>query len=306
MTVPRTGLVPLFGSAATACVVAAGLAWAGLASTAEPIARERPQESPQGPPQERPQEPPQGIRVEPPDLEVEESGPRGQGPSWEDGPRPGHSFYFTRAVYSGGRGFRRPSWATDFPKADRQFLFIMDRLLKHLDAYEWENPVRLDDPELHRYPFLYALEVGYMSLTESEVQGLRRYLEAGGFLIIDDFWGSWQWQNFEYEISRVLPGRPIVQIPLDHPIFHQFYDIDEILQVPSINNARWGQTWEQDGYQPFVLGIFDDNEELMVVINWNTDLGDAWEWSEQPEYPFERSSFAYELAVNYIIYAMTH
>ncbi len=223
-------------------------------------------------------------------------------------PERGREFYFTRAVYSGGRGFRgREAWRTDFPKADRQFLFIIQRLLKHLHLFEGENPIRLDDPELRRYPFLYALEVGYMDLTEAEVRGLRGYLQAGGFLVIDDFWGTWEWQNFEYQISRVLPDRGIVELPLDHPIFHQFYDIDEILQVPAVNNACRGcPTYERDGYVPRVFGIFDDDGELMVVINWNTDLGDAWEWSEVPYYPIERSTFAYQLAVNFILYAMTH
>jgi hypothetical protein len=181
-------------------------------------------------------------------------------------PERGHDFYFTRVVYSGGRGFSgRGAWSTDFPKADRQFLFILKRLMKHLHLYEWENPVRLDDPELRRFPFIYALEVGYMDLTEPEVQGLRGYLEAGGFMVVDDFWGTWEWQNFEYQISRVLPDRKIVEIPLEHPVFHQFYDIDEILQVPSINNVMRGYTYERDGFVPHVRGIFDDDERLMVL-----------------------------------------
>ncbi|MDX1394477.1 MAG: DUF4159 domain-containing protein [Gemmatimonadota bacterium] len=228
----------------------------------------------------------------------------------------GHNFYFTRAVYSGRGRFRggRGSWATDYPKADRQFLFIIRRLLTLLDAYEWENPVRLDDPELRRFPFLYALEVGGMALTEPEVEGLRGYLEAGGFLVIDDFWGARQWANFEYQMSRVLPGRRIVELPLDHQIFHQFYDIDEILTVPNIGNgARGGPYEECYGCPPRILAILDDedgvvdeSDRIMVVINFNTDLGDAWEWSENPMYPFRESSYAYELAINYIIYAMTH
>ena len=145
-----------------------------------------------------------------------------------------------------------------------------------------------------------------MELAEPEIEGLRSYLQAGGFMVIDDFWGTWEWQNFEYQMSRVLPDRKIVEIPLDHPIFHQFYDIDRILQVPSINNAMRGYTYERDGFVPHVRGIFDDDDRLMVVINWNTDLGDAWEWSERPEYPIEYSNFAYELAVNFIIYGLTH
>ena len=221
----------------------------------------------------------------------------------------GHDFYFTRAIYSSGRGWGRRggSWAIDFPKADRQFLFILHRLLTRLDLHEWENPVALTDPELRRFPFLYMLEVGRMNLSEAEIVGLRGYLEAGGFLVVDDFWGDDAWYNLEYHMSRILPGRPIEDIPLDHPIFHQFYDIDEIITVPSVYNAMRGVYEECWGpCVPTVRGIFDDRGELMVVINHNTDLGDAWEWSEVPYYPIDRSTYAYELAINYIIYGLSH
>ena len=221
----------------------------------------------------------------------------------------GHDFYFTRAVYSGRRGYwrGRGSWSTDFPKADRQFLFILHRLLSLLDLHEWENPVSLADPELRRFPFLYMLEVGHMRLTEPEVLGLRNYLEAGGFLVVDDFWGEDEWANFAYHMSLVLPNREIEPIPNDHPIFHQFYDIDEVLTVPSINNAMRG--WYEECWgpcDPAIYGILDDRGEVMVVINHNTDLGDAWEWSEHPYYPIDRSTYAYELAINYIIYGLSH
>ncbi len=221
----------------------------------------------------------------------------------------GHDFYFTRAIYSSGRGWGRRggSWATDYPKADRQFLFILHRLLTMLDLHEWENPVALTDPELRRFPFLYMLEVGRMNLSEAEIEGLRGYLEAGGFLVVEDFWGDDAWYNFEYHMSRVLPGRPIEPIPLDHPIFHQFYDIDEVITVPSVYNAMRGTYEECWGpCPPTVRGIFNDRGELMVVINHNTDLGDAWEWSENPYYPIDRSTYAYELAINYIIYGLSH
>ncbi|MFQ5742079.1 MAG: DUF4159 domain-containing protein [Acidobacteriota bacterium] len=215
-------------------------------------------------------------------------------------------FYFTRAIYN-GYGYRRyGSWATDYPKADRQFLWGLRRLT-NIDAYEGENPVQLTDPKLRGFPFLYALEVGYMSLTEPEVEALRSYLLAGGFLMIDDFWGTREWQNFDYQIRRVLPALEIVDIPLNHPIFHTFYNIEEILQVPGVRYAWYGGvTWERDGYIPHVRGIFDAEGRLMVVINWNTDLGDAWEWAEDPYYPLPYSTFAYQLAVNTIVYAMSH
>jgi hypothetical protein len=231
------------------------------------------------------------------------------GPVFLASPPAGHEFYFTRAIYSSGRGWGwggRGSWATDYPKADRQFLVVIEKLLG-LDAYDFENAVRLTDPELRRYPFLYALEVGRMALTQEEIHGLRDYLNAGGFLVIDDFWGTREWEVFSYNMRMVLPGRPMVELPLDHDLFHTFYEIDEIKQVPNVRQGRFGgPTWERDGYEPRVLGIHDDDGRLMVVINWNTDLGDAWEWAEDPFYPMEYSNFAYEMGANLIIYAMSH
>ena len=228
-------------------------------------------------------------------------GPDGAPPEW-------HEFYFTRAAYTSyRRGWGRGggAWATDYPKADRQFLTVLRRLT-NLDAFECENAVLLDDPRLRRYPFLYALEVGYMSLSQPEVDGLRDYLTAGGTLIIDDFWGSQEWLHFEYQMSLVFPGRPIVDLEMDHPLFSTFYEIDEILQVPAFRRAYYGGYSERDGYVPYVKGIMDDDGRLMVIVNWNTDLGDAWEWAEQPTYPLDRSTFAYQMGVNMIVYAMSH
>lgn len=227
-----------------------------------------------------------------------------------DGLRPGNGrrreFYFTRAAYTGG-GWRGRSWTVDYPKADRQFMMGVDRILQHLDASPDEHPMRLDDSELGRFPFLYAVEVGYMSLSEPEVKGLRRYLLAGGFLVVDDFWGTAEWANFESEIKRVLPEFEVVEMPLEHPLFHAFYDVRKILQVPNVGQGiRGGPTWERDGYEPHCRGIFDEKGRLMVVINWNTDLGDAWEWAEQPLYPLQYSTFAYEMGINFIVYAMNH
>ena len=218
-------------------------------------------------------------------------------------------FYFSRVQYSGsGRGFRGWSrWDMDYPKADQIFLSFIDRLLSNLDADDRQFVVRLDDPGVRRFPFLYALEVGSMALTEPEIVGLRDYLLAGGFLVIDDFWGSRQWANWEYEIRSVLPGYEIVDLSLDHPIFTAFYEIDEILQVPNVRNGvRGGPTHQSDGYVPMVKGIHDENGRLMVVINWNTDLGDAWEWADNPYYPLKYSTYAYEMGVNFIVYAMSH
>jgi hypothetical protein len=190
---------------------------------------------------------------------------------------------------------------------------VLNRILE-IDAFPCENPVSLDDPDLRNFPFLYMLEVGRgggMQLSQAEATGLRDYLAAGGFLVIDDFWGSREWFAFEQGIRQVLPNASIVDIPLDHALFSIFYTIDEILQVPNVGNASrvsqgFGATYEQDGYVPAVRGIYDENDRLMVVINWNTDLGDAWEWAESPDYPLRYSTFAYQLGINAIVYGMSH
>ena len=219
-----------------------------------------------------------------------------------------YAFVFTRGAYSAWRGFGRRggSWATDWPKSDCQFNVVFRRLT-NLHAYPAEHAITLDDPNLRRFPFLYMLEVGRMGLSPEEVKGLRDYAIAGGFVMIDDFWGSQEWANFEDQMRVVFPEYPIEEIPLDHALFNSFYKIDEVLQVPNINNGcgGWG-TSERDGYVPHVLGIFNERRRLMVVINWNTDLGDAWEWAEQACYPVKYSHYAFQVGVNTIIYAMSH
>ena len=237
-----------------------------------------------------------------------------------------HEFYFTRAMYSDGSrggfgrgrrggqlGDRGPAWSIDYASADRHMMLVTQRL-SNIDACLWEHPVSLADPELRRFPFVYSLEWGNAQLTAKEIEGLRGYLLAGGFLMIDDFWGSYQWENFAAEIRQVLPGRAIVEVPRDNLLFHIHYTIDgDILQVPNIGRGQEiargytdAPTWEQDGYVPHVRGIFDDDGRLMVVINWNTDLGDALEHAENPYYPLKFSTFASEMFLNMIMYSMSH
>jgi hypothetical protein len=125
-------------------------------------------------------------------------------------------------------------------------------------------------------------------------------------MVVDDFWGTAAWRNFETEMARVFPDRPIVDVPLDHPVFHAYYDVAEVIQVPNVYQASGGPTHEYDGYVPRVRGIFDDEGRLMVLVNWNTDLGDAWEWADSPDYPLRFSTYAYELGINFVIYAMSY
>jgi hypothetical protein len=237
------------------------------------------------------------------------------------------SFTFARAMYSdggggfGGFGFGRggdylgdggPSWSIDYPDADHHMMLVARRL-SNLDACEWGLPISLADPDLRRFPFLYSLEWGYADLTQAEVNGLRSYLEAGGTLMIDDFWGSFQGANFEQQMARVLPDRPIVEIPRDHVFFRIYYDIKgDIIQVPgaqqglAIGRGLNAPTYQQDGYTPYVRGIFDSDGRLMVIIHGNTDLGDALEWAEDPYYPLDFSRYASELFLNTIMYALTY
>ena len=136
---------------------------------------------------------------------------------------------------------------------------------------------------------------------------MREYLERGGFWVVDDFWGSFEWAKLRKPDSEdPLPGAEIRDIPRDHPIFHCFYDIDEIIQVPSLNYVYTGMIIEQDGFEAFCRGIWDEDGRLMVVINHNTDLGDAYEHADHPQYPNYFSGYAYRMAINFIIYALTH
>jgi hypothetical protein len=216
-----------------------------------------------------------------------------------------HEFHFTRGNYGGIDGDDwGPRWAVDFPEADEHFLVALRRLTG-VDASPEHNAIPLDDPRLRDFPFLYMVEVGSLSLSDDQAEALRDYLLSGGFVMVDDFWGSWAWQNFESQMKKVFPDRGFEEIPLEHPLFHAFYDIEEIIQVPNVHQAS-GPTYEYDGKVPHVRGIFDERGRLMLVANWNTDLGDAWEWADNPNYPLRYSTYAFEVGINFVLYAMSH
>lgn len=279
----------LAGVAVTAVLAAAGLAYAGAVRSTTPLAAPG---RPATAVQDYPCPPYEAI------LRPE--------------PNPHQNFYFTRGAYTSSMwGYGRGGgWSTDFPKADRQFLYVMERTLGW-DVFPCENPIGLDDPNIRRFPFLYMLEVGRMSLTQPEVENLRSYLLAGGFVFIDDFWDVNEWANFEREIRRVLPDHDIEEIPMDHMIYRIIYPIEEVLQVPNQGNGSTGNpAYYGECYAslctPTVRGIFDDDGRLMVLIAHNTDLGDAWEWAEQPYYPYDRSNYAFSMAFNIIAYSMVY
>ena len=124
--------------------------------------------------------------------------------------------------------------------------------------------------------------------------------------MVDDFWGTYQWAVFIDSMQRVFPDRPILEIEESHEILHILYDLDQRIQIPGRSYIRSGVTWQEDGRIPYWRGIFDDNGRLMVAINFNMDMGDAWEHADDPWYPEPMTALAYRFAVNYVIYAMTH
>lgn len=224
----------------------------------------------------------------------------------------GSEFVFARLLYGSGLanfGFRGRgnTWSTDWPEADAHFMLGVDRLSNIRIVLDDFVTVPIMDPDLFNYPLLYAVEVGYMELTQQEADRLREYMERGGFMIVDDFWGTREWASFNRQLQKIFPDREVEDVPLTHEIFHSFYDIDEVLQVPVYTSGcRGGPTWEQDGYTPYAFAIFDDDRRPMLMINHNTDLGDAWEWADLPCYPHEYSGYAYRLGLNFIVYSMTH
>ncbi len=202
---------------------------------------------------------------------------------------------------------RRRTWGTDYPKADRQFVQGVRRLTR-LSTRSNEEVINLDldNDEIFNWPWVYAVEVGHWDLTDAQTKKIRQYLLRGGFLMVDDFHGTQEWEVFMASMSRIFPDRPIVDLPDNDPIFHVIYDVGHRFQVPGLQYLRSGRTYEKDGYDPEWKGIYDDHHRVMVAICHNMDLGDSWEWADLPQYPEKFTSLGYRVGINYIIYAMTH
>lgn len=205
----------------------------------------------------------------------------------------------------GGSWNGRASWPTDYPKADRQFVQGVRRLTR-LHTRSVEQVVNLDSDEVYNWPWMYAVEVGHWDLTDAQCRRLREYLTRGGFLMVDDFHGTWEWATFVATLSRVFPDRPVVDVENKDALFHVLYDLDERFQVPGIQYWYSGRIYEKDGDVPEWKAVYDDKGRVMVAICHNMDLGDAWEWADHPAYPEKYASLAYRIGVNYIIYAMSH
>lgn len=198
-------------------------------------------------------------------------------------------------AYLGDRG---EEWSHDYPEAGLHFSKILSELSKlQVVLDENEYIFSFDDPNLMKYPFAYMCEVGVMQLTDAEITGMREYLLRGGFLLIDDFRGSYQLRNLEYHIKRAFPENEYQIKPLDvsHPIFNCFFTIKSLDVRPPYGRL-----------QPEFLGVSDKHGRLMMVINYNNDVSDYWQWSNDAFNPIDDTNTAYKFGVNYVFYALTH
>ena len=198
------------------------------------------------------------------------------------------------------------SWSQDYPRADRHFAQAMRRLTR-VNARSVEQPVNLDDgDDVYNWPWLCAGEMGDWKLTDDQIKKLRDYLLRGGFLMLDDFWGTVEWGRFDETMKAVFPDRPIVEIDNEDAIFHSVYDLDDRYQIPGQWALARGTTYRNDGYRAYWRGIYDDNNRLMVAMCFNSDVGDSWEWADEPRYDEKYSALGIRIGVNYVVYSMTH
>jgi len=216
----------------------------------------------------------------------------------------GYEFHFARLVYRGTGGGGWPRWQADWPEAESHFNAGLQRLTR-INASDSGQLVEFND-ELFNYPWIYAVEVGALVLNPREASILREYLLRGGFLMVDDFHGRWQWDQFEEAMRQVFPARDIVELDSDSEVFHTLYDLPDRIQIPGIRALMGNQTHEHGGVNPHWRGIIDEHGRVMVAINFNMDLGDAWEHADDKRYPERYTAMAYRLGVNYVVYAMTH
>ncbi len=221
-------------------------------------------------------------------------------------------FAWSRLAYnsslgSGGYGGYRhfASWQRDYPKADRQFLIALNRLTR-IEGRSTEQVVNLDSDDIFNYPFVYAVQVQTWSFNDEEAKRLREYLQKGGFLMVDDFHGTADWENFMSGMRQVFPDRPVEDLTDKDEIFHVLYDMDDRFQVPGEQWIRTHRTYEKDGFVPKWRAIRDDKGRIMVAICHNMHLGDAWEWADDPNYPEQFASMAFRVGLNYVMYGMTH
>ena len=188
-----------------------------------------------------------------------------------------------------------PPWSHDWPRSEEHFMKIMAEVTK-LDVNPGGHIISFQNDDCFKYPIAYLCEVGYMNLSDQEVHRMTEYLLRGGFLIVDDFRGEREFYNFQREMKRVFPNRSLEELPRTHPIWTCFYDISKLMIEPPY--ARF--------LTPQYYGMSDDNGRLMMVVDYNNDISEYWEWSDDPLRPIDESNEAYKYGVNYVIYALTH
>jgi hypothetical protein len=208
------------------------------------------------------------------------------------------------------------NWTIDYPRSDRHLSAAIRRLTR-IDGKSAEQPINLEqDDDVFNYPWLYAVEVGHWELTDQMVKKFREFLDRGGFFMCDDFHGTKEWEVFLHSFKKIMPDREIVDIPLDDPINHTVYDINERYQVPGAQyeyppysiceKCRTNPTWGSGGDDPHFRGVYDDHGRLIAVMTHDNDLGDSWENADDPKYPEKFTWLGIRIGVNYIVYAMTH
>ena len=197
-------------------------------------------------------------------------------------------------------------WAIDAPAAEQN----LSRRIKSVTAIEVGEPqvLNLEDEQLFQYPWIYIVEPSNLVLSEKEVTILREFLLRGGTLTMDDFHGPYEWDLAVRQLQRVFPDRQIVEIAPPHPIYTCFYRLEKYPQIPGLGSFLSGRTWEKGGFVARLRGILDDAGRPMVLINWNTDMGDGVEWSNAQEYPgyIKWTAQAYQMLINEVIYTLTH
>jgi Domain of unknown function (DUF4159) len=228
------------------------------------------------------------------------------------------SFQFCRVVYRADRNGDGGDWSVDWPRADENLSIRLSELTKTSVGMDADGApkhllIRLTDPMLFRCPFIMMTEVGSAYLDDSEASQLRDYLLKGGFLWADDFWGQFAWDFWERQLRKALPtgAFPIVDLGLDHPLFHTLMNVQKMPQIPSINfwMGSGGGTSERgpDSATPRARAINDDHGRIMVLMTHNTDVGDSFEREgDSRQYFLQFSVQGYAFGVDALIYSMTH
>ncbi len=247
----------------------------------------------------------------------------------DEGPKPVFpktgEFHFIRTEYTDlpqfhrGYGFGSRNgegtgwWLVDWPDADEHFSQGVQRLTRVDTGEPLHMP--LTDKRIFDNPWIYATQTGWWGLNDAEIARLREYLLRGGFLMVDDMWGPGpeQWAVFTYTMNRVFPGKPITDILESESVMHVLYDIQEKDRsfIPGTRHLRRGAgggvvVQQPAGTKPAWMGMYDDRGRMLVAVNYNTDIGDAWEYADAPEYPEHMTALAYRYGINYLVYAMTH